>query len=187
MTILNVVLERDAVHVFTDTRATWPDGSRLADVPKVIPLPHMRAVIAVRGEIAALGKASTIACMCGNSFDELMGKLALALKAEHSFLGTADVVVAGWSADGPQAFAVFTHDGHGIAPFTRFDISYALFTPVLTPSVLKSVETTGPLRGLPLAVLDQVQSEPLRCGGVIQVTSVYEHAITASVAFPAAA
>ena len=178
MTAINIVLTEDAAHLFSDTKAGY-EGLQLARVVKCLPIPHLNAAIAVRGEARALAAVHMVASNV-ESINELRRELPVALKgAEHqgdSFMrlasGELDAFVIAFD-QAPFAFAVFTHGKHGYAPFSVVDIPGGCFTPTVAPALMRRLmaEQEGPALGL-AALHVQAQTDQLTVGGFVQETIV---------------
>lgn len=178
MTAINIVVTEDAAHLFCDTKAGY-EGLQLARVVKCLPIPHLNAAIAVRGEARALAAVHMIASSV-ESIRELRRELPVALKgAEHqgdSFMrlaaGELDAFLIGFNG-APLAFAVFTHGKHGYAPFSIVNILGGCFTPTVAPAHMQRLmaEQDGPALGL-AALHVQAQTDQLTVGGFVQETIV---------------
>ncbi|QFY60372.1 hypothetical protein FZ934_07960 [Rhizobium grahamii] len=105
MTAINIIVRETDVSIITDSKAGMPANiGHDFNAAKVIPIPHMRVAVATRGKLSALGNvASTIAT---HAFDYESARAFMA--AHYSTLGIDDteVVVAGWSEEGPAAFII---------------------------------------------------------------------------------
>lgn len=178
MTAINIVLTDHAAHLFCDTKAGY-EGLQLARVVKCLPIPHLNAAIAVRGEARALAAVHMVASNV-ESIEELRRELPVALKgAEHqgdSFTrlaaGELDAFLIAFDK-APVAFAVFTHGKHGYAPFSIVDIPGGCFTPTVAPVRMQRLiaEHQGPALGL-AALHVQAQTDQLTVGGFVQETIV---------------
>jgi hypothetical protein len=106
VSLLNVFLESESALVAVDTDGIARDGSRKA-MSKLLTLPHLPAVIAMRGSAAFMaGLFHTCTSRGFDSFDELLDELALLLRiVDASVPGflrdpafpDIEIAVVGWS------------------------------------------------------------------------------------------
>jgi hypothetical protein len=116
MSIINAFIRPDCGIVCADTEA-GPDGGPYSNVSKLVPLPHLNAVVAFRGSLAfAAAAISGLFCLTCD-FDELAAQMPALLKAaaEHAVamipryapelssqadrerVGTGEAVIVGFS------------------------------------------------------------------------------------------
>jgi hypothetical protein len=152
MTAINIIQQISAVHVITDGAVCNPDDGKLAlEVAKVWPLPHLNAVIAVRGSYLA---APAILLRIGAkalSFDDLKKQISSGLNDECdraellAACGSFDLVVAGWSDSvGPHSYFMCNHLLHGgIEPWRVVDLNGVSLLP-LSPAMRTEFDDAFP-------------------------------------------
>lgn len=127
MTAINIIRQRDRVHVVTDAACWDSEGIVVGFWPKAFSLPHMPAVIATRGAYVApvlLGwEFARFA-----TFDDLVSGIEDAMPVIHEQVAPTleqcgvvdlDIVIAGWSAarSRPESYLMrTTTDVYGISP-----------------------------------------------------------------------
>jgi len=125
VTVINVIRQSTGVHTLSDAIAYAPDGRELQG-PKLFALPHLPAIIGVRGPMLA---APLLAEMLGRvvgSYDELRSSIAEVVQTYMPQIvrmlqgnqepETFDIVVGGISRfAGPDSFVMSTHDRYGKA------------------------------------------------------------------------
>lgn len=79
MSIVNAFVSPECAVVCADTEA-GPDGGPYTEVSKLVPLPHMNAVVAFRGSMLFLSGALTGMFVSGCGFDELSRQMPDLLK-----------------------------------------------------------------------------------------------------------
>lgn len=90
MSLVNVFVNPARAVICADTEA-GPDGGPYGEVSKLVPLPHMNAVIAARGSVLLLAGVVTAAVAMGGSFDELAQQMPYILKlASDKAVGHAE-------------------------------------------------------------------------------------------------
>ncbi|WP_313526381.1 hypothetical protein [Shinella sp.] len=188
MTSVNILRLEDSVHLFTDTRAS-AGGLFVAHVPKVNAIPHLSAAIATRGAVGALELISRAACDWARSFDDLKDAFRTKLKDLFEFKWPnprdaevwkepLDVFVIGWSKTGPEAFSIFTHDGHGFPAFELVEIPFVCLTPTVSPLSLDYLGSSlDPVSLMPEIMQQQCNGNPGSVGGFIQHTLVIREGI----------
>jgi hypothetical protein len=139
MSAINVIVQETAVHLLTDGAAYQMDGTISAIGPKVALMPHLNCAVAFRGPAPARAILAELISVEAHTFDELRDSIgSLMQKAAGVFApifqqcGAGpdfEVVVAGWSGDGPAAYMVASHGRHGdpweIIPLTGLCITPA--------------------------------------------------------------
>jgi len=125
MSALIVLLQHQAAHMMVDGASqAWRDGKFVHGpaVSKLHCLPHLNAVIGSRGPYGvALGFAEAINSAGFSSFDEMRkgaaehfenSKMVDAVAASQlpDAWRRTEIVVAGWSADGPRSFYLLRED-----------------------------------------------------------------------------
>jgi hypothetical protein len=130
VTAINIIRQRDAVHVLTDGASYDHEGVLAWPGPKIWPLPHLHAVVAVSGLRLMPGIAVELLSQAADSYDELKAKAAdVVREIDTDFAPFADafamgetplaIVVAGFGAAGPDSYIVANHGRYpGISPFT---------------------------------------------------------------------
>ncbi len=165
MTAVNVVIEWDKAHLFTDSAACDPFGRVWRLVSKVRVLPGGRCAFAMRGRLKALDAIAEILSTLGTDVDELRaaaedGRLRAvlspwrqALRGRLALARDYDVTIIGWGKDGPTAFMFWNHgkmrsdDGAAVPPrFAPHDIARAN---VLPPVPLPRGALRDPLAAMP--------------------------------------
>ncbi|RWE07671.1 MAG: hypothetical protein EOS23_26480 [Mesorhizobium sp.] len=178
MTAINVLKLADSVHIVTDGRAGV--GLTFGTVPKVIPIPHLNAMVATRGPARLLGLMTLMLCTKAAAFDDLPGELSR-LKwicgqmtepwQVETLSAEFDVVVAGIGSKGPAAYVVSNHGLHGFKPWEVFEIPQFLATPPPGQDVFDAVfGADDPLAEMPRLV-DAQRADP-SVGGFAQLTSI---------------
>lgn len=193
MTAVNVIVRADCVHVITDGAATDSRGRLVHLMQKATPLPHLRSVIAIRGNRALSSCIVDAVSTGGSSFDDIRRNLVPIVKAHFMPIAPiwkeqfgpdvldSEVIVAGWSESrGPSAFALATSERNslsGLPPWHPVDIGGAF----LSPSDAKIAERFARLQldfDDKLAVeLIESQRAHRGVGGFVQLTTVNEHSI----------
>lgn len=109
MTTVNVAILNDRIVVATDGLAS---GKKPQLMPKVMPAPHLSAVIAARGPVEITAHIPRLACEFATLPEMREGLLPL-LKGKYGFLQrvfpgwtTFNVIIAGWHAGSPVAFVI---------------------------------------------------------------------------------
>jgi hypothetical protein len=130
VTAINIIRQRDAVHVLTDGASYEPDGTPGWPGEKIWPLPHLHAVVAVSGLRLMPGIAVELLSKAADTYDGLKEKAAdVVREIDTDFRPFADafamgetplaIVVAGFGAAGPDSYVVANHGRYpGISPFT---------------------------------------------------------------------
>lgn len=141
MSAINVLIQKDRVHLFTDGAAYLPDGQIQAILPKGRMLPHVNAAMAMRGAFIGLAPISEELSRAA-SFDDLKANIVPVLQScavhyEHLLnqcsCGTDfEVAIAGISeATGPTAYLVASHGAYG-EPWIIHDLGGLSATPANT-------------------------------------------------------
>jgi len=174
MTALNVILTDEYAVIVSDTLARAA-GNQDFHVAKVMPCPHMRLAVATRGRMDAISKVVGAISVGAFDFDSCRAFLAGA----YSQLGLdeVEIVVAGWSAEGPAAFIISAANTGGHV----MDIQHVLITPTVTTDVADAF-AADPIGQMPALMKRQASSPDV--GGYINVTQVGEHVIEAYWAGP---
>ena len=128
MTAINVIVNEKEVVVVTDTRARSAIGQDF-ETAKAMPIPHLRLVVATRGNADMLGKVAMV--VGAASFDYDSARVFLSDNFASLGFGDTEVIVAGWSANGPAAFIVSAANTDGKV----IDIEHGLVTPVVPQDV----------------------------------------------------
>ena len=160
MTAFAISFARDRVVVASDTLGYAPDrheAKPLGFVSKIIPLPHIHAVLFGRGQMSIIYQAAVELMRAPNLFDVEDAALALpaALRTitaayaddndieEWGTVGLAEVALAGWSDRGRRMrfFEFFNLKGYALEQDTAADLKGSVFTttprlpPDRTPAV----------------------------------------------------
>jgi hypothetical protein len=122
MTAINVIRQRDAVHILTDGASYDHNGTMAWPGPKVWPMPHLNAVLAVSGSRMAPGMLVEGLSAIADSFDELKDKAAEAFRTISETFTTSGaplgMVIAGWGVTGADSYVVTNHSFYpGVDPF----------------------------------------------------------------------
>ncbi len=125
MSAFDVIVMPDSVHVVSDGAAIDADGRISFIAGKVWPIPHLNAVVAVRGPSMAGPFIGPTVGSNAKSYAELKGTAAAVIRTGVCALepmwvsaplaDKMDFVFAGWSEAGPDAFIVCSHDRWGPA------------------------------------------------------------------------
>lgn len=121
----SVILFRqsDRVTVLTDGSCYEMNGTLIGHTPKVVPVPHLNAAIAIRGQSAALALVLGTLTQKADAFEDVEKVLpdVLELLTPNHETQTGDVVdlyVAGFGPDGPDSYVMVNHSHHrGVSPF----------------------------------------------------------------------
>ena len=139
MSAINVIVKSNAVHVLTDGAAYESDGTLSSIGPKVNLMPHQSCAVAFRGPQSVRPILGELIGLAAPSFAELKAVIVPLLQEASRayaplFEGCSagpdfEVVVAGWSDEGPAAYMVASHDRHStpweIIPLTGLCITPA--------------------------------------------------------------
>lgn len=135
MTAINVLVRPDRVELLTDSLHGRPNGTTML-APKVFPVPHLRAVFAMRGYTALLPALVLRLCDTFESFDAVVdggGAVMLAALEPMPPEVRTDLVIAGWSEsrNRPEAYAVFSYadNGTGAPAFMAVPLDPGMVTP----------------------------------------------------------
>lgn len=123
MTAINIITTPAAIHMLTDGASYLADGTLGALSSKVYPLPHLSAVLSVRGPHMMLPLVGATLSMA-DSFDDLVAGLADAVRGVVDAWGGLltmcdigadfDLVVAGFGAAGPAAYVLTSKERDGV-------------------------------------------------------------------------
>lgn len=138
MSAINVLIQTDRVHLYSDGAIYQPDGQLSGIGPKVRLLPHINAAMAMRGSFLGLAPIAEELSVAP-SFDRLkegivdcLKKCAVAyghLISQCSAGPDFEVVIAGISeTTGPSAYLVPSHAHYG-APWSIVDLEGLSATP----------------------------------------------------------
>ncbi|GJD64409.1 hypothetical protein [Methylobacterium frigidaeris] len=125
MTAVNVILRPTAAFVVTDGERRY-GGQVVHSAPKVLPLPHLNAALAVRGDWLMLTTMYGIITGRRTSFEDAAANLgqdladaAAGVSKALPLLSGHDVVLTGWpeTRPGPECWLVTDHERYGLAPF----------------------------------------------------------------------
>lgn len=141
MTAINVFRHADRVVMLTDSAFLERDGRLHSPAPKVYAMPHLSAVMAVRGIRALSMMLADFISPMAQSYDELSETMPGKLRdlwrpvkkkwEEDSRAGPGggdfELVVAGISeSSGPNCYALTSTGMNGLRPWERVDLDYAV-------------------------------------------------------------
>lgn len=135
MSLINAVHMGDHALISADTEAVFSDGSR-GNVSKLLTIPHVNAVIAVRGSLAFLQKAHAEFCTMP-TFDQMAERAELVMSyalaqqgsTEHldKYAHGAEMVLAGYSQKaGRVVIHLIRCEGIGKDTEAHLDIANAI-------------------------------------------------------------
>lgn len=138
MSAINVLLQSNAVHVFTDAAIYQPDGALVGIGPKQRLLPHLNAAMAMRGAYLGLAPIAE-ELSAAPSFDALREGVVPTLQACAEYYAHLlnqcaagpdfEIVVGGVSeTTGPSAYIIASHNRYG-EPWTILDLEGLSVTP----------------------------------------------------------
>jgi hypothetical protein len=136
MTALNAILRPDAAYLITDGE-TWEGragvpGYEAAPRPKVLPLPHLNAALAIRGSGALLPILYSRIVHYRSTFEEAAAFLGtdlqdsvMGMRGKMPDLADHDVVLIGWPElrDGPECWLAVDHANWGPPAFEAIRVS----------------------------------------------------------------
>jgi hypothetical protein len=141
MTAVNIIKQKNAVHVLTDGASWLPTGGFGPACAKAFQLPHLNAVVASRGPRLGGVLIADFLGSCANSYDEMKLRSAEMVRgaiefytpifAANTFSQKLEVVVAGWSEkSGPDAFVISAHgDNPAVSPWATHDCGSVMMAP----------------------------------------------------------
>ncbi len=145
MSAVNILVQRDAVHILSDG-AVYDDHAVFKHAaPKVVALPNLNCAIALRGPAIAPPLVANIFSGGASNYDDLKHRIFDLLKeaigaVQHvtrsAFGSNAQLFVAGWSEGRPDAYSVLTRPTDGLPAWTPIPIPEHIFSPF---------ETNGPV------------------------------------------
>ena len=190
MSAINVLIQTDRVHLYTDAAIYQPDGQLSGIGPKVRMMPHINAAIAMRGSFLGLAPIAE-ELSAAPSFDKLRGGIVDCLKKcvvayghlldQCNFGPNFEVVIAGISETGrPVAYLVASHDRHG-EPWSIVDLDGLSATPA--PDVVhqriydiaagRNADQLDPVAdGLAIMEAQRAAGEGAFVGGFAQLTTI---------------
>ncbi|WP_438750010.1 hypothetical protein [Pararhizobium sp. O133] len=181
MSAVNILVQRERVCLFTDTKTTNSDGVQF-NIVKYSLLPWLRMVVAVRGHVGALrvfersisaGAAdydSAVQYLIEHFKDVLVGEYLDPSEA-YAVKQDVDVYIAGWGRLGPASHWISNYrasgqiqriDGVHVSPMVDLEAQTRFAADVKT--------------GMPRLMADQTQQNP-GVGGWMMVTEVQENMI----------
>ncbi|MBW6426197.1 hypothetical protein KX729_33165 [Rhizobium sp. XQZ8] len=162
MTAINIIRLAESVHIFTDTKASL-DGLAVGNVVKCLPIPHLSAAVATRGDAALLGAIHRTASQYA-TYDGLRAGIVhdvrnIARVTPHALerkalAGQWDAFIIGWGEHGPDGFGFFSHDLHGVPAFTIYAVQEIVITPVVPHEILDDVMATGNHSSIALLLME---------------------------------
>ncbi|GGD42532.1 hypothetical protein [Aureimonas glaciei] len=203
MSATNVIRKADAVHVLTDgVLSNWIDGriQSTALCHKVWQLPHLNAVVSVRGWALLGPHLQTLISTGASTFDELRLKVVDLIKETiefnrqqfgQSFQQWFDVIVAGWTEAGePSSYIVGNHDTYGWPAWTVTDLGDFAVLPAdadmnariqaAFPHVHSAADFDPEVDGV--ALVDMQRENPEHgIGGFVQLTTIRPDLITTKI------
>lgn len=192
MSVINVLRQHNAVHVLSDGAAYDGMGKFVYFQSKVLPAPHLNAVIACRGMKLTIPFVADALASCAESYDALrsmagsVSKLFFEQVTRGSAREDIEIVVAGFSEKGPDSYVVVSHNrSPGIAPWTVVDTGAAYLSP-FSEDVANALKSKFPDPNVGcmdaardgLAIMELQRSQFPRVGGFAQLTTVTEWSIT---------
>jgi hypothetical protein len=201
MTAINIIKQKNAVHMLTDG-ASWVFGGSFGPACcKAWPIPHLHAVVSGRGPRLGPLLMADFLNTAGRSYDEMKGNAAVmarelfechgATLIGNPFGSKSEFVIAGWSeANGPDAFVISLDDAgawmtHDTGPVMMAPgdatIQQAAFAAL--PAGVTSAEAMDPARDGLAMVLAQRDARILAdgmsvVGAFVQLTTVTEDGIS---------
>jgi hypothetical protein len=129
MSTIDVIRQREAVHVITDGGAFAADGTLLFVGPKAWPMPNVNAVLAARGPKLFPPIMADYLGGIAHSYDEFKDRMLDAVTTYYNELRWLwnfcqqgpdfDLVVAGWSESiGPDSYLISSHEKYGTPLWT---------------------------------------------------------------------
>jgi len=208
MSAVNTIVQSNAVHIVTDGAAYYLDRTFQFYANKIVPLPHLRCAVAVRGPALAVPFLSSVLSHA-ETYDALKEAAPEALQTAaemYSPIFSAcctgadfEVVVGGFTNDGrPDAYLVASHRRYGIEPWTVAPIDGLVCLPndeKLHAKIVASLPASAtpddldPVRD-GLTILELQRSNPAAAvdgddlcaiGGFAQLTSVTADGISTRV------
>lgn len=187
MTAINITRTPDAVHMSYDTKGTIGDIG-IAQVTKCVPVPHIHAAVATRGH------AQVLHVIAGEmsqhlSYDDMKDGIVRRLKDTQAMRRVTpqwadlletefDAFFIGWGKDGPDAFAVFSHNRHGFPAHQILDIGTGILTPTVPQDALQEISNIAGMTARAIAALSlQTSIRPDIVGGHMIETIVDRHGI----------
>ena len=127
MSAINALVQNNAVHMLTDGAAYFQDRTFQFLATKILPFPHLRCAVAVRGPAMAVPMLSSILGHA-ETYDARKVAATEALNTAESMCAPIfdacctgadfEVVVGGITDDGvPDAYLVASHDRYGFEPW----------------------------------------------------------------------
>ncbi|HEY4200057.1 MAG TPA: hypothetical protein VGM83_05815 [Devosiaceae bacterium] len=162
MSSIVVLRQTDRVSVLTDGAAYRNDGTIVGENAKVYALPHLNAVITVRGSQAAFAMiAGWLTCnvFAYNDLRHSLPEILSVLTPADGAGETIEVVVAGFTnAGGADSFFIVNHDRHPEAPILKALTIGGISMMPGGDSVKVAVE---PLFPVPMTNVDQLDPEEI--------------------------
>ncbi len=196
MTAVNVILRPAAAFVVTDGERRH-GGQVVQPAPKVLPLPHLNAALATRGDSLMLttmygiitGRRATFEDAAANLGQDLADAVAGLSKALPLIAG-CDVVLAGWpeTRRGPECWMASDHGRYGIEAFKPASLE-GLTMPddgslAGRLGAFRPLDRSGPFEPETnaTAIIDaQRQMRGSGVGGFVQLTTILRDSITTKV------
>jgi len=190
MSAINVLIQTDRAHLYTDAAIYQPDGELVGIGPKVRMMPHINAAMAMRGAFLGLAPIAE-ELSAAPSFDALRAGIIDCLKkcaASYAHLldqcsagPDFEVVIAGISeTTGPSAYLVASHSRYG-DPWSIVDLSGLSLTPasdVVHQSVFaiadgRDADQLDPVAdGLAIMEVQRAERSGAYVGGFAQLTTI---------------
>lgn len=180
MTAINVFLRPDGAHVMTDGASVSTECGRLkAIMRKAIAIPHLSAIVALRGPSLLVGTLALQIEHSRHSFDDAVEHFADDVRSMvdgRAGCGAHDVeaILVGWHAGAmePSAYVVFTQGSDELPAYVALGLRG-----LVSPGVdgFEGSDMAGfdfRRRGVEMMAA-QRRAHPGHIGGVCQLTSVY--------------
>lgn len=156
MTAINIVKQRNRVHLVTDAAYWGPDGRIGCFGAKMFPLPNLPAVIATRGPLTAPFEFGLRFSVAFTSFDDMVDRIEDELPdiyeaclqqfaEELGAMANVDLILAGWSAARNRPEAYLIHSAPNFCPLEERVEELLADGDVINPDAFKLQELDGPI------------------------------------------
>ena len=138
MTLVNILIDHDHARIYTDGALINPtdNASVVGFTSKVIPLPHLDAVMATSGSVgSSLNFYALIGSLAARDYDDLAERIEEKVVAAAEHFAGAILFLVGWSERGQRMRGfIMNHEAMGNRhPFARQDIGEFFMPPPLNP------------------------------------------------------
>lgn len=191
MSAINVLIQSDRVHLYTDAAAYQPDGRLDGIVQKVRSMPHLNCAAAMRGPFIGFAPIMEEISAARTSFDSLREAMPRLLRTcavayDHlldqcSESPDFEVVIAGISETaGPSAYLVPSHACYG-EPWSIIDLAGLSATPasehvhqrIREIAASRSPDQLDPVAdGLAIMEAQRAKGSGAFVGGFAQLTTI---------------